>query len=122
MEDSKSKDLELKILYWYGLIFGGMYILYAAVSIILSFLDRTYEDLGSNFVIFLYGVPFIIFSNGLRNRRRWGWIGYTALMALILVLSFLASLDVYRIAVLVLSAAAMVLLLLPSVRKHFFAS
>ena len=120
MPDSKKLPLEIKIMYWFGIVFGAMYLIYAVVSIILSFMDRTYQDLNSNLVILIYGAPFMVASYGLKHGLKWGWISFTALMGLVLILSILGKLDFYGILVSVLSVLALILAFLPKVRKQYF--
>lgn len=118
--ESKNLPIEIRILYWFGIIFGAMFIFYGLVSIVLSFMDRTYQDIGGNFIILIYGLPFIVAGYGLKNLRKWGWVFYTALMALVLVMSFFSKMDLYGILIIILMGLALVGMMLPSVRKHYF--
>lgn len=120
MEKPRPLPLELRIPYWFGLIFGGMYIVYALVSIILSFMDRTYKDLSGNFMILIYGIPFIAASIGLKNRQKWGWFTYAVLMVVVALMVFLGNTDPYNIIIAILALLALVAIMLPNVRKHFF--
>jgi len=125
-----SKDIEekkdvhiptpIKILGWFGIIIGAMYLIYGIVSIVLSFLDRTYADFEQNVIILIYGIPIMAVSVGFKNLQKWGWIGYTAVLALIVLLSIFGHKDAYGIVLGVLSMAALVWILTPAVRKHYF--
>jgi len=120
--DSQDIPMQIKILSWFGIIFGSMYLLYSVVNIILSFLDRTQGDVGNNILILLYGLPVVIFSTGFMNKQKWGWIGYTAILGVIVILSAFGLKDVYGIILGLLSLAALVWILTPSVRKVYFSS
>jgi hypothetical protein len=121
MNQAKSENpLGIKILAWYGNIFGSIYILVALVNIVLSILDRTYKDLGNNFIIGLYGIPILIFSIGFKNHKKWGWIGYSSLLVLVIIWSTISYHDPYNLAISILSLIALAGLLLPSVRSRFF--
>ncbi len=122
ISDDRDLPVQIKILSWFGIIFGSMYLLYSVVNIILSFLDRTQGDFGSNILFLLYGLPIVIFSTGFRNKQKWGWIGYTAILGLIVILTALGTIDVYGIILGLLSLLALVWILTPSVRKLYFSS
>lgn len=113
---------QIKILAWFGIIFGSMYLLYSVVNIILSFLDRTQGDLGSNIIILIYGLPVVIFSTGFMNKHKWGWIGYTAILGIIVIFSAFGTKDLYGLILGLLSLSAFVWILTPSVRKLYFSS
>lgn len=112
----------IKILAWFGIILGSMYLLYSVVNIILSFLDRTQGDIGNNILILIYGLPVVIFSTGFMNKQKWGWIGYTAILGIIVILAAFGSKDVYGIIIGLSSLLALVWILTPSVRKLYFSS
>lgn len=121
-EKGRDIPMQIKILSWFGIIFGSMYLLYSVVNIILSFLDRTQGDLGANVLILIYGLPVVIFSTGFMNKQKWGWIGYTAILGIIVILTAFGKLDVYGIILGLLSLAAFVWILTPSVRKLYFSA
>jgi hypothetical protein len=120
---AKEKDnipLGIKALGWFGIIFGCMYILVSVVSIILSILDRSYKDIDKNLIIGLEGVPILAFSLGFKKLQKWGWIGYTLVMAIIVILATISYKDIYGMVVGVLSFIVLAMLLLPSVRRYYF--
>ncbi len=121
---SRSQDMpmQIKILSWFGIVFGSMYLLYSVVNIILSFLDRTQGDVGNNIIFLLYGLPVVIFSTGFMNKQKWGWFGYTVILGIIVILSTFGLNSVYGIILGLLSLAALVWILTPSVRKVYFSS
>ena len=128
MENESSSDkgpdipIQVKILSWFGIIFGSTFLLYSVVNIILSFLDRTQGELGTNILILLYGLPVIIFSTGFMNKQKWGWIGYTLVLIIIALLSAFGIKDVYGIIIGLMSVAALIWIMTPSVRKLYFSS
>ncbi|SYZ73290.1 membrane hypothetical protein [Candidatus Zixiibacteriota bacterium] len=122
---SQEKDntpLGIKILGWYGIIFGLMYVIVGIVNIVLSILDRTYKDMGQNFIVGLYGVPILIFSTAFKDLKKWGWTGYSILLAGVIIMSILNHKDAYGTVVGALSLVVLAGLFLPAIRKHYFAS
>jgi hypothetical protein len=121
-QEAENRPLGIKILGWYGIIFGLMYIIVGVVSIVLSVLDRTYKDMGSNVIIGLYGLPILIFSLAFKDQKKWGWTGYSIVLALVIIFAILNHRDIYGTAVGALSLLALAGLFLPSIRKHYFSS
>ncbi len=121
-ESSEPVPLQIRIIGWFGIILGSMYLIYSIVNIILSFLDRTQGDFLNNFLILIYGIPIVAFSAGFLNRQKWGWIGFTLILAIIIVLSIIGNKDLYGIILGLLSATALVWILTPSIRKQYFPS
>lgn len=122
---AKEKDnipLGIKALGWYGIVFGYMYILVSVVSIILSILDRSYKDIDKNLILGIGGVPILVFSLGFKKLQKWGWIGYTIIIAAVVILATFTYKDVYGIVIGILSLIVLALLLLPSVRRHYFST
>jgi hypothetical protein len=103
-----------------GMIIGIMYLLYSVISIVLSFLDRTYADVGMNTLFMIIGIIFITFSTAFKNRQKWGWYGYTLLLLLVVILS-IPNIDIYKAILAIFALGTMVFTFLPSVRKLYFA-
>ena len=121
MSSEKSRGpLGIKILAYYGIIFGAMYLLVAVVSIVLAILDRSYKDIDKNFLIGLYGIPALVFGIGLKNIRRWAWVGYSLFLLMVVILSLFNLQDGYRLAVGLLSLVVLAALFLPAVKRRFF--
>jgi len=112
--------LGVKILAYYGIIFGAAYLLVAAVSIVLAILDRTYKDIDKNFLIGLYGIPSLVFGLGFKNLKRWAWTGFALFLMLVVILSLYNLKDGYRLAVGIISLIVLFGLFLPAVRRRFF--
>ena len=122
VRDSQYIPLQIKIPAWFGIIFGSTFLLFSIVNIILSFLDRTHGDIENNILFLIYGLPVVIFSTGFMNKQKWGWIGYTAILGIIVILSAFGAKDIYSIILGILSLAALIWILTPSVRKLYFPS
>ena len=72
-EEAEKPPLQIRILAWFGIVLGSMYLIYSVVNIILSFLDRTQGDLAKNIVFLFYGLPIVAVSVAFLNRLKWGW-------------------------------------------------
>ena len=114
--------LGVKILGWYGIIFSITFFLVAVVNIVLSILDRTYKDIGQNLFIGLYGIPILAFSLGFKNGQKWGWYGYSIILILVVIWSIPGYRDIYGILVGLFSLIVLAGILMPSVRRRFFAA
>lgn len=119
-ENKEQTPLLIKILGWYGILFGCSYIIYGIVSIVLGILDRNYSTVGKDFLISLYGIPMLAAALGFKSLQRWGWIGYAALLFLVVVIAFISRTDSNGIIIGILSLATLVGLMSPVVRKHYF--
>ena len=116
----KKAPLEVNILGWFGIILACTYLLWGIVSIVLSILDRTYKNIEQNIAILLYGLIIMTFSVAFRGELKWGWFGYFAVLLFMVVWSVFTYSDVYGIVWGVLSLVALVGILSPPVRKHYF--
>jgi hypothetical protein len=119
-ETKEQTPLIIKILSWYGILFGCSYIAYGVISIVLGILDRNYATIGSDFLISLYGIPMLAAALGFRNFQRWGWIGYACLLLLVVLIAFVSRTDSNGIIIGIVSLAALAGLMYPGVRKHYF--
>jgi len=117
---SEKPPLEINILFWFGVVLAATYLIWGSISIILSILDRTYKDFGQNFIILIYG--FIIFTaaTGFRNKKTWGWYAFLAVLLFVAGWSVFSYTDVYGIIWGILALLALVGILMPQVRKHYF--
>ena len=104
-----------------GTIIGVMYLLYSIISIVLSFLDRTYSNVEINFLFFIVGVIFMVFATAFRSRQKWGWFGYTALLILIGIFSVF-NIDTYKIILGILALGTLLFTVAPATRKLYFTS
>ncbi len=121
-KESDKMPLGVKILGWYGIIFSITFFLVAVVNIVLSILDRTYKDIGQNLFIGLYGIPILAFSLGFKNGQKWGWYGYSIILILVVIWSIPGYRDIYGILVGLFSLIVLAGILMPSVRRRFFAA
>lgn len=115
-EDSKRNPLTFIVAKWYGYILSATFLLYGGVKIVLSFLDRTYADMGASFLFLIVGVVLISTSFAFRDCKAWGWYGLLALNGLVAVGSIFQLKYSESIVLLVLSVGAMALLFAPSTK------
>ncbi len=118
---SKPIPLPINIIGWYGIVFSLTFLIMGTVNIVLSIMDRTYANMGENFIILLYGIPVLIMSIGFRNMQKWGWYGLGAVLGLVIIMSLFSLGNIYGIIWGILSLAALIGLFSPSVRKHYLA-
>jgi amino acid permease len=112
--------ITINIIGWFGIVLAITYLLYGVISIILSILDRTYQDIGLNVLSLMYGLPILIISIGFRNLQRWGWIGFAAILAFMVIWSGLHITDVYLSVWGLPALAALIGIMTPSVRRYYF--
>ena len=117
---ARKAPLEVRILGWFGIILACTYLLWGIVSIVLSILDRTYKDIEQNIAILIYGLIIITFSVAFKGELKWGWFGYFVVLLFMVIWSVFTYSDVYGIIWGVLSLAALVGILSPPVRRHYF--
>lgn len=121
-KEKKQTSLQIKIIGWFGVVFASTYLILGAINIVLSILDRTYSNIDRNSIILLEGLPILILSLGFKNGQRWGWIGLSIILAFVVVWTVFKYEDVYGAIWGVLSLIALISILMPSVRKRYFAS
>jgi hypothetical protein len=119
---TRKHPLEVRILGWFGIILACTYLLWGIVSIVLSILDRTYKNIEQNFAILVYGVLILTFSVAFKSELRWGWFGYFGVMLFMVIWTAFNYSDIYGIIWGVLSFIALVGILIPPIRKHYFSS
>lgn len=107
---------------WYGYVFGAFFVLYGGVKIILGALDRQYDGVGQFILFLLIGVAVFTVAFGYRDGRVWGWYGLVTVNALIVVLTLFGLSDLYNVIFLILSAATLGLLFMPTTKSEVFLS
>jgi hypothetical protein len=118
--EKPKRPLSFIIAKWYGYVFAATYTLYGGVSLILGFMDHTYEDTGKSLVFLILGLVLLTVVWAYRDLKAWGWYGMVVINGLA-VLGFLFNLsDTAGLSVLVLSAGALILLFLPTTRDCIF--
>lgn len=75
-----------KLIWGYGAIFSGMFMLWALANVALSVLDANYEDFARPVAIGAYGAIHYYLNGSFRAGKRWGWIGLIAIYSLWLVI------------------------------------
>jgi len=121
-EETPEAPLPVKIIGWFGIILSITYLSYGIISIILSILDRTYQDVDKNIVIIIYGLAIVILSVAFKNLQKWGWIGLMVILAFFIIWAVAAGQDVYGYITGVLCLLALAGMLHPGVRKHYFST
>ena len=119
-EKKDLKPVSITVIGWFGIILACTYLLWGIVGGVLSILDRTYKDIDQNLIIILYGILIMVVSVAFKNVLKWGWYGLLILLSFFLVWALFSYTDVYGIIWGVLSLAALVGVLSPQVRKHYF--
>jgi len=110
----------IKIIGWFGIILACTYLLWGVVGGILSILDRTYKDIDKNLIIIFYGILIMVVSLAFKSMQKWGWYGLFLLLVFFVVWTLFSYTDVYGIILGILSLLALVGVLSPPVRKHYF--
>ncbi|MCP4703474.1 MAG: hypothetical protein GY865_02595 [candidate division Zixibacteria bacterium] len=121
-EPNTTESIRINRLAISGIILGCTFLLYSVVNIILSFLDKTQQNIGDDMIFLIYGLIIVTTCTAFMKRQKWGWIGYTAILGLIVILTALGTIDIYGIILGLLSLLALVWILTPSVRKLYFSS
>jgi hypothetical protein len=119
-EEKVRRPLPINIIAWFGICLAATYLLYGIISTVLTILDRSYKDIDQNIIIIFYGLPIMVLSIGFKNLQKWGWVGYLCVLIFATVWSAFHLFDIYGIILGILSLAALIGILLPSVRKHYF--
>jgi hypothetical protein len=112
------RPLTVRLTVWWGYIFAAMYLLYGGVKLVLSILDRQYQDMGSAVIFLVLGLLLIMLAMAYRDSKQWGWIGLIALNGAIVVLALLGLSHVENVVLLIVSLLALVGLLAPSTKAY----
>ena len=124
-EEEKSVDdrpRNFKLAYWWAFGISGVYLLYGAVSLVLAFLDRQYNNLVQPFTFLVIGVVLITVAYAFRGRRRWGWYGEVAINGVIIILALIGFSHYINLVLLVLAGAALALVLSNDTRQYVLGS
>jgi len=108
-----------KLIWGYGFVFGGLFVVIAFVYIAVAFIDRMFADLTPYWVVGLYGATHLFVNSRFRfgeSWARWALVGFYALWALLAILNLFSGRGgeawfETAVAVLVLSAGMVALLL-----------
>ena len=105
---------------WHGYVIAGVFLVYGGIKIVLSFLDRTFADVGQSFVFLLVGVALVTVAMAYRDMKLWGWYGLVAINAAVILLSLFGLGHIESIVLLVVSLIALTALLSPSIKSCVF--
>ncbi len=119
-EEREQRPLTFRLAFWWGAGFSAVFILYGAVTLVLGFLDRQYNNLAEPFVFLLIGIALISVAYAYVHRKRWGWYGEIAVNGLIILFALIGFKNYANIILLVLAAGALVLLLSNRTKVYLF--
>ncbi|MEW6050909.1 MAG: hypothetical protein AB1644_07600 [Candidatus Zixiibacteriota bacterium] len=120
--ETPSLPLTFNLTKWHGYGLAGIYLLYAGVKIILSFLDRTYADMGQSFLFLIVGIILISVVFAYRDLKAWGWYGLVVMNAVVILLSLFGLSHYEYIVMMVLSLASLALLFAAPTKRFVFKS
>lgn len=118
-ETTNNQPLSFKIPMWYGFIFSGIFLLYGGVSIILSFLDRSYSSFGQLIAFTIIGLVLISFAFAFKELKKWGWFGLIGINGLIILMSLFGLKHYENIIILVASAVSLYFLFTKTTKEIF---
>ncbi len=118
--DAESLPLTYNLTKWHGYGLAGIYLLYAGVKIILSFLDRTYADMGQSFLFLVVGIVLISVAFAYRDLKVWGWYGLVAMNGVVILLSLFGLSHYEYIVMMLLSLASLALLFAAPTKRFVF--
>ncbi len=121
-DSSETRPLPFRIVKWYGFIFSGMYVLWGGVSILLKILDRDTSTLAQPIIVLLLGLAMLAVCYAFRDAKTPGWYGLLTINGLIILNALIGFRDPLNLVYLVVSAAAIGLMLTSPVRQIFFVS
>ena len=119
-EKKDDRPLTYKIAAWYGYIFSGIFLLYGGVKIILSILDRNYQEIMQPIMFVILGVILISFVFAYREMKTWGWYGLIIINGLVVIQAAIGYHHYENLVLLVLSAVALYALFAPETKAYLF--
>jgi len=103
---------------WYGYSFSGVLLIYGAVKVILSLMDRTYVDM-MNWVGFLFvGLILLAPVMAYSEQKKWGHFGLIGIAGLILLWSAISWAGYESLVIIILSVVALAALLSPQTKNY----
>ena len=102
---------------WYNFLFAAVFLIYGSVKIILSILDRNYDDITTSIFFLLLGVILISVWLGYREFKMWGWYGLLGVNGLVMLLALFNITQLGNIILLVLSGATIFLMMVPTTKS-----
>lgn len=119
MEKKKEKaPISFRIAGWYGIAFSACFLIYGGGTIVLNVLDKNYTDFANPIVFTIIGLMLISFAIAYREMKKWGWYGLLAINGLVVAIALISYSHTFDMILLLLSAAALVLLLWPTTRAY----
>ncbi len=105
--ESKQYPLSFKLSKWHGYGIAGTFLLFGGVKIILSFLDRTYADIGQSFLFLVVGILLISVVFAYRDLKAWGWYGLVAINGLVVLAALFGMARYENVVLMVLSLGSL---------------
>ena len=121
MDEMKdNRPLTFKISCWWGIGFSAVFLLYGAVTLVLGFLDRKYDDMATPLLFLVLGAVLLFVAYAYRSLKKWGWYGQIAVNGLIIVLALIGFNHYANLVLLVLAAAATGLMFSGPTKEYLF--
>ncbi|MFQ5498588.1 MAG: hypothetical protein ACE5FH_02850 [Candidatus Zixiibacteriota bacterium] len=108
-----------KLAKWYGYLFSAVFLLYGVVSIVLGFLDKSYDNLGTPIFFLVVGLILVGLAMAYRDLKRWGWYGQVVTHIVIMVFAAIGYGHFESIVLLVMSAIVLLALFSPNTKNCF---
>ncbi len=105
---------------WHGYVIAGVFLVYGGIKIVLSFLDRTFTDIGQSFVFLLVGLLLISIVIAYRSGKLWGWYGLVTVNSAVILLSLFGLGHIESIVLLAISLLALTALMSPAIKSSVF--
>ena len=114
------RPLIVKIPAWFGYIFSGIFMLYGGVKVILSIMDRAYDQISNPIIFLVLGLitlaPVIAYS----EKKVWGYYGLIVVNGLIILGAAYGYAAYENIIILIIAGTAEAALLSPRTKKYLF--
>ncbi len=120
MTGKQNRPITYVLALWYSYLFSATFILYGAVSLILSMLDRNYTDIMTPFVMLLIGILLVVAALGFRDLKRWGWSALVVVHGLVVLRAIFSLSQIDSVVLAVLSLLALTCLFVPPTRTYLF--
>lgn len=117
-KDDKKAPITFRMAGWYGMAFSICFLIYGGGKIILNVLDKNYTDFINPIVFTIVGLILISLAIAYRELKKWGWYGLLAMNGLVVTIALVSYTHALDMVLLLLSAAALVLLLWPTTRAY----
>ncbi len=87
-KENMKAPMTYNIAIWYGFILSIIFLIYGGVKLILSFLDRSYNDIGQLIIFTCIGIILISIAFAFKELKSWGWYGLLVVNGLVILFAF----------------------------------